>query len=445
MRAYIRKCWPDFLLCACMAGVLAVTICSGFNLEGLWAGSTLWAFLCSAVVTAVCFAFAYRRVWQIVGIALGVIVCAAAVLYGRSADVIENEAANSAFIFFMVVFVCTVVVFLLGRTRAGTIVLLVLGTEVIAFAAFLEYQTSPWTIILFPVCALVLLIYRIYLVSAMAARLGNVNLGSYALQAFILTLGAAVIAGGLYFAVVRPIDPPTQKLKLLTVLERMEILQVLGISDLSIITNPDLLTDMDPERTEMSGSEEQEPESSPQEDESLPEDESPGMDEESSEVLPEQPETAGTSEYAAVRYSEPGNYLVLVIIGGCILLIAAAYAVRIAIRYVWHRKVMNLSPSGAAVNYYSYFTKRLGRAGIRRAQHQTLKDFVQMNDVKLRSYDVGGATFAGLTAAYEQIIYCGGGITGEELAGFEAFYASFHRNLRKQVGTVRYYLTAFRY
>jgi hypothetical protein len=54
-------------------------------------------------------------------------------------------------------------------------------------------------------------------------------------------------------------------------------------------------------------------------------------------------------------------------------------------------------------------------------------------------------TFAQLTGVYEAVIYGGAVPTEEELGQFEAFYQQFYRNLRREVGSVKYYLQVFRF
>jgi hypothetical protein len=340
----------------------------------------------------------------------------------------ENETENSLFLYLLLEIVGSLVTFFLCRSRLGTLVLLLVGTLLISGAAFLQFPTPAWCILVFSLSCGAMLLYRVYLWGTKQAVLGKIRVRRYVRQLLLLVLCCGVLAGGIFYLVIRPLNPPTQELRLITQLQSMEILERLGVSSVKTVLDPTLSADVPPEDTEYDK-------------------ETAQQETQEQEELLEAPETQPETEEAA---AEAVNYdlskksllwLLLLIPLGVILLFVG----RVLYKRHWHKWVQALPGEEAVVQYYQGFQKRLGKIGLGRTEFHTLREYAEEIAYQMEAFQVGEITFAQLTGVYEAVIYGGAVPTEEELEQFGAFYGQFYKNLRREVGTVKYYLQVFRF
>ena len=91
-----------------------------------------------------------------------------------------------------------------------------------------------------------------------------------------------------------------------------------------------------------------------------------------------------------------------------------------------------------ALDLYLYFVEKLGKAGLKRPVGSTLLEYAVDSQDALDRFSVGDAGFLRLTEIYLSILYGYRTITEEEHELFLSFYKRFHRNLRHQMGAIRY-------
>lgn len=435
MGYYIRSRAADWLLCLCLTAGLTAALCAGFVLEDSLSGHAAAVFVLAALLQALLLLIAYSRLTTVIGISAGVVLAAAAVFYMQANNLLTDETANSTFLFLLIETVTAVLVFLLSRTRPGMVVLFLLGTLIQAGSHFLAFPAPLWGFLLFSFAALVLFFYRTYTVSLLEAELGTVRTGRYLRQTVLVCLVALAVGGGLYFGVVRPLNPPTQELKLIRVLRSMPILEVLGVSSTEIILDTDLASQEPPDETELGGEQGEE--------------DSTGLEGQQPETPPEPSDTQtehsdATQKVTAVRYDGEARQLLwfLLLIP---LLIAAVFVLRVILRRRWHRRVQTLPHAEAVLTYYPFFLSRLEKIGLKRMPSHTLREYVSHQEVQLQAFDAEDSTFGALTAVYEKTLYGGCAVTEGEYQAFEQFYAQFYHNLRREAGTVKYCLQIFRF
>lgn len=439
MRNYLKQRAADGLLCLCLSAAMTPVICSGFVLTDPWSGNVAVIFALCALVQMVLLLIARSRLSAGIGIAVGAVLAIGAAVYCRTSDPFAEEGSNSGFIFLLVLVVTCVLVFLLGRTRVGIAALFLLGSIVQAGSHFLQFPTPLWSLLLFLAALPILFFYRTYLISAARADLGTVRSWKYLRQVLLVCLAAILVAGGLYAGVVRPLNPPTQELKLITMLKSMDQLKVLGVSTVDIVLDPEDRSEQPPEEEDQAGDE--------------GEDESDDLGEESpplSELPEEQDQQRQNTDsdrqqlWSGIRYDETVlSYLWLLLL--IPVLIVGAFVLRYLLRRRWREKVRALPREEAVVNYYQFFLKRLARAGLKRAKQHTLREYADNTKVQLEPFGAGRGAFGDLTATYEKVLYGRCPVSEEEYQRFETFYDSFYRCLRKEAGAVKYWLTAWRY
>lgn len=430
MQHYLKYRGAEYVLCVCAAASLVATICAGFVLEDSLSANAGAIFLLAAVLQALLLLFAYRKLTVGIGIAVGVVLAVAAVVYIQTRHPMTNETENSLFLFLLIGVLTSLLVFLLGRSRAGVIALFLAGNLVIAGAHFLQFPAPLWGALLFPLACGFLLLYRVYMVMLGRAVLGKIRLGRYLRQTVLVVLCAAVFAGGLFWGVIRPLHPPTQELKLITTLKSMQIMERLGVSSVKMVFDPQLSSTQDPERPEQDNAQAQQ---------------DPTEGTQPSEIQAPQslPEMAN-AEAAPINYDLSGpNYLWLLLL--IPLAVIGAFVGRLLYKRHWREQVQKLSRQDAVVNYYRFFLRRLKKIGLGKPAFHTLREYADGSAHKLEAFQAGEVSFAMLTQVYEKAVYGGGEVTDEEYQAFFQFYQQFYPNLRRALGWGKYYLQVFRF
>ncbi|MCD8018078.1 MAG: hypothetical protein LUF92_00365 [Clostridiales bacterium] len=241
MQYYKNRIW-DILLCIALSIGLVFHIDSGFLLEDRLSASVPATILLVAIVVLLLFLFASSKIMTMIGIVTGVVLLVIFLIYVRIAHPFAEEAANSLGITVTILILSTLLTFLATRTRAGTIVLFLIGNLILAGSCFLQFPVKTWAFLLFVLAACMMFLYRIYVISLQQVHTGKVRMQRYMTQTLGVCLTAFVVAAVAFFGVVRPLNPPTRELKLITRLENMQLLAVLGVSTVKELPDPELIS-----------------------------------------------------------------------------------------------------------------------------------------------------------------------------------------------------------
>ncbi|MGM9606061.1 MAG: DUF4129 domain-containing protein [Oscillospiraceae bacterium] len=437
MGQYLKNSIADFVLCTCITLALVPAVCSGFVLTDALSGSVIAVLLLSAVLTFLLVLLSRSRKATWLGIAAAFVLAVVGLVYINVYRPFTDETANSAFIFVLVQVITAVLVWLLTRSRPGTVVLFLIGTILCAGAHFLQFPIPAWCLFLFLLAVSASFLYRVYTVSLQKADIISGSQKTYLRQTAIVAMIVMLLAGGVFFGVVRPLNPPTLELKLITVLKSMQQLDRLGVSSTEIVLDPNLESAEEPEDEEKGNEENEEESDSPQGVNDIPQTSL-------TESIRENVTSAVQQTWAAVRYDQHNFqwlWLLLLIPAA----IAAAYLWRFEHRKRWRKRVQALPRECAVVNYYRYFLKRLSRLGLKRSENATLREYAALNEVQLQPFEGEDCRFADLTATYESVLYGRHRVTDREYAAYEAFFDGFYPGLKKELGPVRYWLKAFQY
>lgn len=434
MKEFLRYRFWDWLLCGCIATGLVFPIFAGFVLEDSFSTSILWVALFMAVAMAVLVLFTYSRVTTIVGIVIGVALLLFVMVYVRGNGVFGDEAAeaaNSLFIALTVAALVAVLVYLACRTKPGIIVLFLAGNILICGSYFLQFDVHVWSFLLFTFCVFVMFWYRNYLSSLQQAQVGRIRLPRFMIQSLIICFAAILLAGAAWYGIIRPLEPPTQELKLIQQLKQITVVQKMGLYTTQKFLDPNLLSSADTDQTE-EGTQEGEQNGT---DES---DNTEDGEHEKKEQQQQQPEEVQSVYYLLSLLNIPWILVTVAV------LIAAAFILRMLVRKNWKKKVDLLSPEQQIIKYYTYFLTRLGRTGLGRPVNHTLYEYAADMDHSLQEFAVGEINFSKLTGLYVRCFYGKNIAEDYEAEYFRTFYAAFHKALRKEIGVFRYLINIFR-
>ena len=182
MKHFVKVRIWDFILCLLCQTGLVFNVFSGFLLEDSLYSNVILVILIMAVLDVIYFLFSYNRKLMIIGIIIAVLAFAAYIYYAASSGIFENESAHSIGITFAVTVFVSLAVYLLGRTKAGIVVLFIIGNFIIIGCYFLQYPVELWTFLIFEVAAFLFFLYRCYCLTTMKVYAGRVKFPVFILQ-----------------------------------------------------------------------------------------------------------------------------------------------------------------------------------------------------------------------------------------------------------------------
>ena len=243
------------------------------------------------------------------------------------------------------------------------------------------------------------------------------------LRRTLLTVATVVIllTTGVFFGIVKPLDPPTRDLKLITKLMSFDILELLGVSTTQEVKDPD----MDDEQDDDEPPEDQEEEKEDEE-----EDE---QDEEENKKESDEKIDASTISY------DDRNYLPFIVTALILLALAAPFVVKYVLRTRRKRRLNGLDPNNQAAFVYDFFLRRFQKLGYGKTDSATILEYAEQQEGFLQNFTTeDGTTFEQITDIYNRHLYSGEPVSPEEASRFIAMYDSFYKNAKAFLKTPKY-------
>ena len=426
-----NRIW-DILCCFVLSVSLSLIAFAGYEIEDAKASSLLMIGAVAAVSTLLLFAAGYNRVTMLTGIGAAVVLIVAAVIaarrfYASDGGMIDQNPA----LFWMVTIGCSAICYLLSRWRVGMIVLLV-GVAVMSAAfGFLKYPIRMPAFLIFMFTVILLYLYRVYHLSLLASYTGNVRFTRYMTQSAAFVLAIVLTSGAIYAGIIRPLDPPTHPLKLITRLQSLEILQQVGVSRRTEVQNPDEATDIENDQTKMTDQKkDQDDQQSAQE----------KMDEESEGDIQQRTEK---EKGRAVNYHRDRTWFYVMIAVMAVLLLTAPFVIRRLVIKRWENRVRQAGPTEGSIMIYRYLMKKLRYAGFTKPPEVTLFKYMKGQRRALKSFAVGSTDLFVLTRLYHKVLYGCRELEPSEFARFWKVYDAFRGNMKDRLGKVKYALRYF--
>lgn len=443
-------CVCEWILLAVWASCFAQAVCSGFVLQDPVSASVWLLLLICAAWQAFLLFMRGGKIRLCLEIGLLIVLFAWAVYYAGSHQILKDEKSASVFITGFIVVTASLLTFWMARGRVGIMVMGIIGIFVIAGAGFLKFPIAGWVFPVYVTVAALLYLLRYYRVSASRAQAGNLRALLFIRQGCLLCLVAAALAGVLYLGVVRPLHPPTRKLQLIERLEQMNLLKVVGVSSERLVFVPDKTSDQTPDDTKYDRDEadnqNEKTKSGPKEEPSAQDEQKQNQNASSdAQKQKQQPQQKNTKPAQQVTYFKNNIWKILLPVILAAAAVISCYLIRLYRLKKWQERLLHGERTAAVVQYYQFFLNRLKKIGLGKADHITLQEFAAVSAVHLEPFQAGDADFKTLTEIYEKVVYGSASVSEEELQYFTDFYQVFHRNLRREIGTLKYYLTVFRF
>lgn len=426
MRNYLRLHGWDFLLTVLIAIGMHLNTFSAFMIKESYMTNYLLVTVVTTLVMAVMYVIGYSRRNTIIGAAGWGIFLIGWIIYLRANDLIDlTEGADETIpAFWTIVLFGSAVIYLLTRNRKVLYAAAPIGLMFCGIFRFLEYPVSTFGLFLFVAALLLEILFLTYKDSLLSATYGNFKISHFVMQSVALVTVIVMLATGAFYGIVKPLDPPTQDLKLITKLMQFDILELLGVASTQEVRDPNQDEDED------------------KDDEEPPEEEEEEKDEED-EKENEEDETKESDEKidASTMSYEERNYLAFFITALVLLLLAAPFAVKYFLRARRRRRLNGLDASNQAAFVYDFFLSRLKRIGVGKSDDQTILEYAEQQEGVLENFTAeDGTTFEEISDIYNHFLYSKVPVTPEEARKFLSMYKSFYKNARAFVGPWKYLL-----
>ena len=423
MRQYVRLHAWDFLLTVLIAIGMHLNTFSAFMIRESYMTNYLLVTVVTTLVMAVMFVIGYNKRNTIIGGAGWAVFLIGWIIYLRANDLINLEEGADETIpaFWSIVIFGSALIYLLTRSRKILFGAAPVGLLFCAAFKFLEYPVSVPGLFILVIAVILEILYLVYKDSLLSADYGNYTIRHFLEQSIAIVTVVVMLSTGVFYGIVKPLDPPTRDLKLITKLLSFDILELLGVASTQEVKDPN------------QGDEDQDEEEPPEEKEEEKDDEENEQDEDENKQDSDEKISAQTMSYNEKDYTV---YWVTALI---ILLLATPFVIKYVLRTRRRRRLNGLDANNQAAFVYDFFLDRLKKLGVGKADSQTILEYAEQQEAVLENFTAeDGTTFEEMTELYNYHLYSKLPVRPEDAKKFMAMYDSFYKNAKAFTGTWRY-------
>ena len=423
MRQYVRLHAWDFILTVLIAIGMHLNTFSAFMIRESYMTNYLLVAVVTTLVMAVMFVIGYNKRNTIIGGAGWAVFLIGWIIYLRANDLINlKEGADETIpAFWSIVIFGSALIYLLTRSRKILFGAAPIGLLFCAAFKFLEYPVSVPGLFILIIAIILEILYLVYKDSLLSADYGNYTIRHFLEQSIAIVTVVVMLSTGVFYGIVKPLDPPTRDLKLITKLLSFDILELLGVASTQEVKDPN------------QGDEDQDEEEPPEEKEEEKDDEENEQDEDENKQESDEKISAQTMSYNEKDYTV---YWVTALI---ILLLATPFVIKYVLRTRRRRRLNGLDANNQAAFVYDFFLDRLKKLGVGKADSQTILEYAEQQEAVLENFTAeDGTTFEEMTELYNYHLYSKLPVRPEDAKKFMAMYDSFYKNAKAFTGTWRY-------
>ncbi|MCL2677931.1 MAG: hypothetical protein FWE85_02635 [Clostridiales bacterium] len=432
MLKYIKNNVWDYSLCILMISGLGINFFQIFFLPAHLQANVWAAALAASLLCLIFFACAYSNRSIVFSLIVFVIAVALGVMYvqatGFLAGMGENAEANAP-AFGLILAFLSLLVFLLSRTRAGAVILAVLGSIAICAVVFLEYEHYFWGYLVFIGASLCMCYYRNYrhnIIHTNTVKVSFSRFASISSAAVGLVLILSIVVS---VTLIQPLNLPTLELKLITRHLSLEVLEQSASS--SKVIMPDV------------------EQKSSETDNTTTTSKNPGEEDMEKTEYQEVAPTLQDKDTFTLNHSNMENFLYAIryvlseippffLIAVPFLIILLAVFTKKGLRRRWYYKTLLKDKKQQVIDFYLYYLKKFEVLSYRRPLADTPIEFAGKLKDKLRVFSVDDADITSLTNVFIKANYGRLDVSDEEYSLFLKFHKAFYKNCKAKLGTVKY-------
>lgn len=170
------------------------------------------------IVTGILWAASYNKRTTLIGVIGFIAAAVIAFIWLRvSGNMLlafsDTEEAANPYLYYMICFAVIIGIWLLASTRRGTFVCLILGICVAGLIHFLYHNNQTLWLILFLVACMVNLAVKNYQNNILKFKNQKISFSGTVLVSLCCVLLVLAVGCGAFYGIVRPAQPPVQKIK----------------------------------------------------------------------------------------------------------------------------------------------------------------------------------------------------------------------------------------
>ncbi len=430
-RNYMKNAAWKWLLCSLMSASVAVSMFQGFNIADSLADNFILAAGAAAALQLVFVLFSYNIRSIVAGIISLAVFLAGAAVYLRSNGInISDEpgGATTVYIYYIVTGAVALAVYLLASSRIGCAVLFSTMAFTMTVLKFLEFEGKPVCFVIFEVACVIQFVLLNY---DKAAKMSDMEAPAFArcsLTGAVAAGLALLLAAGVCFAVIKPLDPPTHDLHLITKHITLKILDMVGVTNEYQTDDPSVTSD----RTDNAQN------NDPSENNDKQQDDSEDQKDTQQDMSPDNGNGSGDEVKARAISYEYRSYTGALYALAAVLALILIFAAKIFMRRREIRQIRAMENDTQVEMMYLYLLKRFNTIGYIRHSGDTAYEYSENMKDKMRFFSSGDATFDKLTDLFVRVRYGGYHATDDDCRMFYAFYDDFYKNCKLAVGRTTY-------
>lgn len=432
-RTFLLNHLREFPFCLIGAVCSSVCLAEGFFIPGNYLGKILPVIFPCALTLILLTAASWSRFTSVVGIAAGILAAAVFVL-----RMLFGDPDRSALgLFYLLCVLTTAALYLLTRTPVGGALAFSLTSLIICGNVFMQYGRHPVILVAGVISVGVLFLIRRYQAAVLNYSTRQVRMTGITVSALALCLTAAALSGALS-AALTPHQLPTMRLKLVTELSNLTILEKIGISRTIHLMDPSQTVWGTDSETMITNGEGKSEEGNPQ----------PDPDQGQTETTDQKPQSGGQQQIGDIAPAEAITYEIKNLLKWLIpflavLAVISLFAGKLLLRKRRTDRLIQLPRREQIPRIYQYILKMSACMNLSPAASETPLEYSERLGSRMDAFVGGRGRMTGLSKIFMKVCYGGIEPTNEEYRLFVSVYRDFPRRMRQRAGTLKYFLHYF--
>ena len=426
----------DYILCALLTFAASQTICYGFFVKPSVISSVFPVLAAAAIITAVLFAVKYNRRSMVTGIiAIVIIVGIIFTVSSAKGGGLLTDKESNPFLFIVITFLTSTGVVLLSRTRTGICIIFAAVSIIFAGIWFLYEKGNAVYLITALIASGILLAYRTYEVNASKYHTVRFRTGQLILVSLAVMLIITAVGCGIFYGIVKPIDPDTKELKLITNRMAFEVIEKTGIARTTTSYDPDMTGSKDNNRDKLGAD---------NKDKDKKDDKEKDHNEkkESNNAFADLLKTTGAKLWYLISYVFRNIPVWLYPVIAAVAIALAIYIKKL-LRKRRFCRMCEGSRGEAVIAMYNFYLRSFRKMGIARNSRETPFEFARTKTTALSGFRYEDTDFSTLTEIYVKAGYGNMPVSDEEYNCYFNFYQDFYKCCLNHLGKIKYIFKFF--
>lgn len=435
MKRYAEVHLWDYIFTLLISVGFSVNAFSAFQINETYLTNYLLVAAIAAVTNLLMFIAGFSKTNTIIGSAAGAFAMVIWIIVLRSQGMLNMDAKvdkSMPFVITITVLV-TAVTFIVSRSRKALLFYVPVLTFVVGVFAFLEYPVNVPLYLIMMVALILEVLYSTFLDSVLHASYGGYNMGHFITQAIAMALAIIIAGSGIYFGIIKPLDPPTKDVKLITKYLSLDVLEKVGAAWTQELPNKNNKTN------NTNGT------SKNTKNESNNNNNNKKQNQKKNNNSDKQNNNSQTTDSDKTLLAQAISYQTQDFTAAMLaFFLAALLILPWLIKYILRMRRINsfekMKSEGYVVSMYNFFMKSFKRLKIGNRGTLTVLEYPKAYKFELEDYDSkNGVTFEKLSETYNKLVYAGVKPTEEEVKEFREYYESFYKNVKKNIGSFKYF------